>query len=457
MVKMYGWEKPYSQIILLGESIVSFTRLENFLLMDEVNMRRFSENTPQLQFKSQKSKEAINAEYQIDKYIWRNGSIILSEHQRLSHLPVYVKLQWISANWISGQLPPTLCNINLSSSKYNFPGNSSTGYFTNNPNLRISYPSQEPWLFSGTVRDNTLFGQPYNKARYMQVANVCALTKDFRQFPQGDITMVGDRGVSLSDRQRERINLTKAFLKRADHIIVLDRIRFRKKCKEIIIIQSNKDFIMSKRITITRRISRLSTTSSITVCHETILEDVRRIENTNDVKQFANMYNNNFLESYTFCIIACIVSTLFRNFLYMKVILEVIQPLKGLLTIRSSNIEIEKLMRKRFDELQDYQRHICLFLACFCFSLIPMNETSNVIGSKAGLTIRKCCELNDVTLDYDIFSGDHNFSKDIIRSSFKKCTVITAHCLNMIIDSNRIIVMENGSVVVDFSILIIEE
>ena len=68
--------------------------------------------------------------------------------------------------------------------------------------------------------------------------------------------------------------------------------------------------------------------------------------------------------------------------------------LNGLPTIRSSGIEIEKLMRKRFDELQD--RHsgtwylfltcvtafavvadliMCLFLACICFSLIPMNET----------------------------------------------------------------------------------
>ncbi|KAG5348129.1 MRP4 protein, partial [Acromyrmex charruanus] len=234
-------------LILLSESIVSFNRLEDFLLMDEVNTRRFSEITPQLQFKSQKPKEESNAENQIDRYISRNGSIVLSEHQRLSDLPVYVKLQWVSANWINGQLPPTLCNINLTikpgqlcavvgavgsgkssilhlllkelnpgtgsiiliqgSSKYNFPGNLSTGYFTNNPNLRISYASQEPWLFSGTVRDNVLFGQSYDKARYMQVANVCALTKDFRQFPQGDMTMIGDRRVSLSGGQRARINL----------------------------------------------------------------------------------------------------------------------------------------------------------------------------------------------------------------------------------------------------------
>ncbi|KYN37405.1 Multidrug resistance-associated protein 4 [Trachymyrmex septentrionalis] len=214
------------------------------------------------------------------------------------------------------------------SSKYNFPGNLSLD--TNNPHLCISYASQEPWIFGDTIRDN-MFGQSYDRARYTQVANVCALTKDFRQFPQGDMTMVGDRGVSLSGGQRVRINLARAvyrqadvyllddllsavdtrvarhlygkciteylhgktrilvthqlqFLKRSDHIVVLDRgfVKMQGNYNELV--QSNKDFIgmldnlnqaerkkedmrraseMSKRITITGQISRLSTTSSI--------------------------------------------------------------------------------------------------------------------------------------------------------------------------------------------------
>ncbi|XP_018340197.1 PREDICTED: probable multidrug resistance-associated protein lethal(2)03659, partial [Trachymyrmex septentrionalis] len=85
-------------------------------------------------------------------------------------------------------------------------------------------------------------------------------------------------------------------------------------------------------------ISQIATTGNdYWLSYWTTLEDVRRIENTSDVTQFANMYNNSFLGSiftlnpdgllstmdaihvYTFCIVACIATTLFRSFLYMKI------------------------------------------------------------------------------------------------------------------------------------------
>ncbi|KAG5881559.1 hypothetical protein JTB14_033064 [Gonioctena quinquepunctata] len=80
----------------------------------------------------------------------------------------------------------------------------------------VSYASQEPWLFVSSVRNNILFGKPYERNRYKEVVDVCALERDFEQFPHGDKTLVGERGVSLSGGQRARIGLARAVYSEAD-------------------------------------------------------------------------------------------------------------------------------------------------------------------------------------------------------------------------------------------------
>ncbi|XP_017132505.1 probable multidrug resistance-associated protein lethal(2)03659 [Drosophila elegans] len=77
-------------------------------------------------------------------------------------------------------------------------------------NGTMSYASQEPWLFSGTVRQNILFGQPMDRRRYAKVVKKCALERDFELLPFKDKTIVGERGASLSGGQKARISLARA-------------------------------------------------------------------------------------------------------------------------------------------------------------------------------------------------------------------------------------------------------
>uniref|UniRef100_A0A182MTX2 Uncharacterized protein n=1 Tax=Anopheles culicifacies TaxID=139723 RepID=A0A182MTX2_9DIPT len=85
----------------------------------------------------------------------------------------------------------------------------------------IAYASQEPWLFTGSVRQNVLFGDELDQFRYRQVLKVCALQPDLAHLPAGDLTVIGERGVSLSGGQKARICLARAVYRKAD-VYLLD-------------------------------------------------------------------------------------------------------------------------------------------------------------------------------------------------------------------------------------------
>ena len=85
-------------------------------------------------------------------------------------------------------------------------GEESIVFGTRTSPYSLVYVPQTPWVFFGTIRENILFDEPYHKTMYSEVVDACALVEDIQTFPNGDQTVVGERGVLLSGGQRVRVS-----------------------------------------------------------------------------------------------------------------------------------------------------------------------------------------------------------------------------------------------------------
>eukprot|EP00959_Pyramimonas_sp_CCMP1952_P184986 3867834-Pyramimonas_sp.AAC.1 len=88
----------------------------------------------------------------------------------------------------------------------------------------VGYAMQEPWVISGTLRDNILCGSPFDAARYAAILDACELQTDLEAMSDGDLTLVGEQGVMLSGGQRARLALARAAYLPHAYVYCLDDV-----------------------------------------------------------------------------------------------------------------------------------------------------------------------------------------------------------------------------------------
>ncbi|XP_039649399.1 multidrug resistance-associated protein 4-like isoform X1 [Perca fluviatilis] len=186
----------------LSETVVSIRRIEDFLLLEEIERRNSwlplkegKENALEIE------KLTCYWDKSLDAPSLQNISITVKSHQLLTVIgPVGAgKSSLLSA--ILGELPRDTGILKIRG--------------------QLSYAAQQPWVFPGTIRSNILFGRELNPKKYETVLRACALKRDLELLPDGDLTMIGDRGATLSGGQKARVNLARAVYQDAD-IYLLD-------------------------------------------------------------------------------------------------------------------------------------------------------------------------------------------------------------------------------------------
>ncbi|KZS96501.1 P-loop containing nucleoside triphosphate hydrolase protein [Sistotremastrum niveocremeum HHB9708] len=87
----------------------------------------------------------------------------------------------------------------------------------------VAFAAQETWVMNETIRDNILFGAEYDKERFDKVIHQTGLSRDLSLFDAGDLTEVGEKGITLSGGQKARVTLARAVYSSAQ-ILLLDDV-----------------------------------------------------------------------------------------------------------------------------------------------------------------------------------------------------------------------------------------
>ncbi|KAM7195265.1 P-loop containing nucleoside triphosphate hydrolase protein [Rhypophila sp. PSN 637] len=81
---------------------------------------------------------------------------------------------------------------------------------------------QYAWIQNTTVKENILFGKEMDKEWYADVIRACALQPDLDMLPNHDLTEIGERGITISGGQKQRLNIARAIYFNSDIVLMDD-------------------------------------------------------------------------------------------------------------------------------------------------------------------------------------------------------------------------------------------
>ena len=203
----------------------------------------------------------------------------------------------------SGGGKSTLVNLiprfyDLKSGSIKFDGVDIREYTLESLRQNISMVFQDNFLYSGTIRENIMMGNPdASETELSQAIHSAHLEEVIQELPNGLETMLGERGLTLSGGQRQRVAIARAMLRNAP-IVILDEATSALDNESEAIVQKAMDNLMQNKTVfiIAHRLSTIKNADRIAVINEGELvelgthAELMQIENG----QYKTLYNMQF-------------------------------------------------------------------------------------------------------------------------------------------------------------------
>ncbi|KAI0826665.1 multidrug resistance-associated ABC transporter [Trametes gibbosa] len=87
-----------------------------------------------------------------------------------------------------------------------------------------AYVPQSAWIMNATLKENIVFGQDEDNAKFNDIIRACCLEPDLEMLPNGEQTEIGEKGINLSGGQKARVSLARAAYSGADIVLMDDSL-----------------------------------------------------------------------------------------------------------------------------------------------------------------------------------------------------------------------------------------
>jgi len=159
----------------------------------------------------------------------------------------------------------------------------------------IGYVSQEPFLFSTSVKNNIALGREnVSDSEIQEIIKVSGLESDLNRFPDHIETLVGEKGVALSGGQKQRIALARALLKNPKILILDDSFSNLDSAMEVILLKNLKKYFRdTTKIIISHRLSAIMNADQIVVVNDgAVLERGTHLQLIKHGGMYAELFRN---------------------------------------------------------------------------------------------------------------------------------------------------------------------